>query len=53
MCIRDRSGSRTVLERMRRRYTPEDYRRVVEEILKRRPESCIGNRRYGGISRRD
>ena len=36
------SGSRTVLERMRRRYTPEDYRRVVEEILKRRPESCIG-----------
>ncbi len=36
------SGSRTVLERMRRRYRPEDYRRVVEEIVKRRPESCIG-----------
>ncbi len=36
------SGSRTVLERMRRRYTPEDYRRVVEKILERRPESCIG-----------
>jgi len=36
------SGSRTVLERMRRRYTPEDYRRVVEELVKRKPESCIG-----------
>ena len=36
------SGSRTVLERMRRRYRPEDYKRVVEEIVKRRPESCIG-----------
>jgi len=36
------SGSKTVLERMGRRYSPEDYRRVVEEILKRRPEACIG-----------
>ena len=36
------SGSKTVLERMGRRYTPEDYRRVVEEILKKRPEACIG-----------
>ena len=36
------SGSRTVLKRMRRRYSPEDYVRVVEEILSRRPESCIG-----------
>lgn len=36
------SGSRTVLERMRRRYTPQDYRRVVEEIVEKRPESCIG-----------
>ena len=36
------SGSRTVLERMERRYTPQDYRRVVEEIVKRRPEGCIG-----------
>jgi len=36
------SGSKRVLERMGRRYSPEDYRRVVEEILKRRPEACIG-----------
>jgi len=36
------SGSRTVLERMKRRYSPEDYVKVVEEILKRRPDSCIG-----------
>ncbi|WP_142935008.1 tRNA (N(6)-L-threonylcarbamoyladenosine(37)-C(2))-methylthiotransferase MtaB [Balnearium lithotrophicum] len=36
------SGSRTVLERMRRRYTPEEYRRVVEKIVSLRPESCIG-----------
>ena len=36
------SGSKTVLERMKRRYSPEDYVKVVEEILKRRSDSCIG-----------
>jgi threonylcarbamoyladenosine tRNA methylthiotransferase MtaB len=36
------SGSNKVLELMRRRYTAEDYRRVVEKILSLRPEICIG-----------
>jgi len=36
------SASRKVLERMRRRYSPKDYERVVREILKRRPDSAIG-----------
>ncbi len=36
------SGSKTVLERMGRRYSPEDYERVVEDILLRRPDCCIG-----------
>ncbi len=36
------SASRKVLERMRRRYSPADYERVVREILKRRPDAAIG-----------
>ncbi len=36
------SASRKVLERMRRRYSPADYERVVEEILKRCPDAAIG-----------
>jgi threonylcarbamoyladenosine tRNA methylthiotransferase MtaB len=36
------SGSAKVLRDMNRRYLPRDYERVVEEILKRRPESCLG-----------
>jgi len=37
------SGSEGVLKRMGRRYTPRDYERVVEELLKRRPECAIGS----------
>ncbi|WP_456436288.1 tRNA (N(6)-L-threonylcarbamoyladenosine(37)-C(2))-methylthiotransferase MtaB [Thermovibrio ammonificans] len=36
------SGSKSVLERMGRRYTPSDYERVIEELVKRRPECCVG-----------
>jgi len=36
------SGSKTVLERMGRRYSPKDYEKVIDEILKRRPQACIG-----------
>ncbi len=36
------SGSKTVLERMGRRYAPKDYERVVSEILSKRKEACIG-----------
>lgn len=36
------SGSDRILELMRRGYTLEDYRRVVDFILSKRPESAIG-----------
>ncbi|MEO2082438.1 MAG: radical SAM protein, partial [Desulfurobacteriaceae bacterium] len=35
------SGSRRILEAMNRRYTPEDYRKVIEKILSKR-DMCIG-----------
>ncbi len=36
------SGSKTVLQRMNRRYTPEDYKKTVEKILTRLPHAAIG-----------
>ena len=36
------SGSRSVLERMGRRYSPKDYERLVDALLSRRPEASLG-----------
>ncbi|TCK06558.1 tRNA (N(6)-L-threonylcarbamoyladenosine(37)-C(2))-methylthiotransferase MtaB [Phorcysia thermohydrogeniphila] len=36
------SGSNRILTLMRRRYRAEDFRKVVEKILSRNPEICIG-----------
>ncbi len=36
------SGSERILDLMERGYTPEEFRKVVEFILDRRPESAVG-----------
>ncbi len=36
------SGSKRILDLMERGYTPEEFRKVVEFILDRRPESAVG-----------
>ncbi len=36
------SGSSEILKRMKRRYTPDQYRKVIQEINSLLPEACLG-----------